>query len=168
MQEIMLTARQQALEQAIEDGLVPEDWAEKLEVDGGFGPGMRGGVGRGFGLGMHGRFGGEGFMHDTIMEVFAEALGLSVTDLEERLEAGETMWQIAEAEGLSAEELGELMSTARQEALEQAVEDGLIPEDRAEWMEENGFQHGFGGLGDCDGGFRHGRPGMGWNFESTP
>jgi hypothetical protein len=52
---------------------------------------------------------GLGLYHDEIMAAFSEALGLSVEEIEARIEAGETIAEIALAEGLTFEEFKELM-----------------------------------------------------------
>ena len=114
------------------------------------GPGMMGGgYGRGYGRGMMGGYGmhvqsgvegvgwdGEyGPMHDVMIAALAEALDLTPEELEVRHDAGETMWQIAESEGLSAEEIQDLMLSAHDKALEDAVANGQLTEEQAEWMD---------------------------------
>ena len=47
--------------------------------------------------------------HDEIMTTFADALNTSVEDLEARLDAGETLVQIALSEGMTFEEIKALM-----------------------------------------------------------
>jgi len=68
---------------------------------GGFGPGFGGGM-HGPGM-MGGGFRGQaaagsyGPLHEYMINAFAEALGLDAGDLEERLAAGETLFEVAEA-----------------------------------------------------------------------
>ncbi len=99
-----------------------------------FGGGMMGGWG-GYGAAMMGRWGG-GFapLHAYMINAFAEALDLTPEELQAQLAAGETMWSIAEAKGLSAAEFADLMLKARTQALNQAVADGVITQAQAEWM----------------------------------
>ncbi len=52
---------------------------------------------------------GSGFNHEEILASFSEALNISVGDLEARIEAGETLMQIAIAEGMTFEEARALM-----------------------------------------------------------
>ena len=52
---------------------------------------------------------GLGLYHDEIIATFSEALGLSVEEIEARIEAGETIADIALAEGLTFEEFKALM-----------------------------------------------------------
>lgn len=137
-----------------------------------YGPGMmrRGG---GFGGGMMGRWGqqgGYGPMHTYMVNAFAEALGLTPEDLQARLDEGETMYSIAEAQGISDEDFANLWVGARTKALEQAVADGVITQAQADWMiqrmeqrQENGF-----GPGNCpmhDGSFGPGRGPARWNNQ---
>lgn len=106
-------------------------------------PGGRGA----FGMHAWGEDGPQYIMHDEMMAAFAEALGLSADALEARLEAGETMADIAESEGMTQEAFFSLMQDVRSEALEQAVEDGLISQEQADWMLDR--MGGFGQQGDC-------------------
>jgi hypothetical protein len=112
--------------------------------------------------------GGHGPMHEYMETAFATALGMSEEEIEERLEAGETMWQIAEDLGYTQEEFGELMVTARTDALDQAVEAGLLSRAQADWMIERMEQRwadGFGpGSGGCWGAGRM-MGGRGWRWN---
>jgi len=139
----------------------------------GFGSGMMGGRG-GFGGMMGGnRTGVEGPLHEYMIAAFAEALGLTPEELETRREAGETLGQVAEAQGISSEEFATLWVEARTAALEQAVADGVITQEQADWMIQRMAQRqaaGFGpGSGTCtgagpQGGFHRG-PGWRWNAQ---
>ena len=133
-----------------------------------FGSGMMGGgYGRGYGRGMMGGSGMMGWdgeygpMHDVMIAALAEALDLTTEELEARHDAGETMWQIAESEGLSAEEIQDLVLSAHDKALEDAAANGQLTEEQAEWMDAhmdqmwNGTYQDSGFGGHCGGG--------GWN-----
>ena len=133
----------------------------------GFGPGMMGGFhGRGgmmggnSGYGMMGFDGEYGPMHEGMVAAFAEATGLTVDEIEARHDAGETMWDIATDAGLSEDEVFELMLSAREASLADAVANGWITEEQAEWMTERMSQMWSGdyefGSGGC-GGRGHGR-----------
>jgi hypothetical protein len=146
-----------------------DDWGPHSGMDGWYG-GMHGGR---FG-GMHGDWYGEGEygpMHEYMFPAMAEALGISVDELEELHDSGQTMWQIAEELGLGEGEFGELMLTARAKALEQAVGDGVISQEQADWMLERMQQmwdgDGFYG-GPCQGGGFGGRGGRGGHWNSAP
>ena len=95
---------------------------------------------------------GTGLLHDYMEKAMAEAVDLSVSAFEARHDAGETFYQIALAEGFTAEEIPALMQAARANALDAAVKDGVISQEQADWMGSRGFgrggMHGFGGYGN--------------------
>jgi hypothetical protein len=111
-----------------------------------------GGHGRGFGL-----WGGSWTMFDTA----AEALGLTPEELFAELHAGNTLEEIAEAQGVELEAVQEAMNAARAEAMretiEQAVEDERITQEQADWLLE-GLEQGFFPMGRGFG-FGHGMKG---------
>jgi hypothetical protein len=136
--------------------------------DPGYGYGRMGGR-EGYGGMRSGLSDGEtGPYHEAMLETFADELGLTVEQIQNRLEAGETMWQIAESIGISAEEFGDIMQQARTKKLEQAVEEGTLTQEQADAMGSRMQGRGFGlGYGDCHGygvqdGFHRG-PHGGWN-----
>ncbi len=98
---------------------------------------------------------GEGYLHTYMVTAFAEKLGLSVEDVNARLTAAETMYDIAIAEGVKAEDFPALMIEVRSQALDAAVKDGVITQTQADWMSSHGFgrggmMNGYGnGDGDC-------------------
>lgn len=123
----------------------------------GYGPGMMGGRGGGFGGMMGWNDTGEyGPIHTYMIEAFADALGLDAAELQSRQSEGETLWQIAESLGFSQDEFGQLFVDARTEALNQAAADGVITQEQAEWMIQHMAQRqgaGYGpGSGNCMGG----------------
>lgn len=129
----------------------------------GTGTGWSGMMGGGLGNAMRGMMGGAqdgtGIMHDSMVTAFAEKLGLSVDTINQRLAAGETMWQIAESEGLTAEEIQALMTAAHTEALAEAVANGTITQAQADWMNQRMAQ-GIG-AGNCSGAGNGGMMGAG-------
>jgi hypothetical protein len=126
---------------------------------------MMGGYGHGIGHGMMGGNGEYGPMHESMITALAEALDLSPEELEDRHDAGETLWEIAEAEGLNAEELQELMTTTHDSALEDAVANGLMTEEQAEWMVAHMDQMWSGDY--QDGGFGGHCGGGGWQKDNS-
>jgi hypothetical protein len=110
-----------------------------------------------------------------MIDAFAEALGLDSADLQTRMSAGESLWQIAESLGFTQEEFGQLFVDARTEALNQAAADGVITQEQAEWMIQHmalrqgaGYGPGSGncmgsGAGAGFGGGGQGRMGGRWN-----
>lgn len=115
----------------------------------GWGFGHHGGRG-GHGRGWFGKDEGDfGPMHEPMQAAIAEALGLTVEDLDAAYEEGKTPWDLAEEQGLSEDEFSTLIFDARQAGLEQAVADGTISQEMADWiqshwdeMSEKGFSPG--------------------------
>ncbi|MGQ9584918.1 MAG: hypothetical protein ACUVXG_05905 [Anaerolineae bacterium] len=95
----------------------------------------------------------------------AEALGLTPEGLFSELHAGKTLAEIAEAQGVEMEAVQEALNAARieaqKQAIEQAVEDGRLTREQADWMLE-GLDKGFFAAGKMRGfgfGFGGGRGG---------
>lgn len=98
----------------------------------------------------------------TMFDTAAEALGMTPEELFAELRAGKSPAEIAEEQGVEAEAVFEAVSAARgevmQQALEQAVEDGRLSQEQADWLLEGlekglfpggqGFGHGWG-EGEC-------------------
>ena len=124
----------------------------------GYGPGgMMGGRGDGYGPGMMAGL-GRGIMKTYMVSAFAEAVGLPPADVETRLSNGETLKQIAIAQGKTEADLPALWTEVRQAALDQAVAAGAITQAQADRMLEKmneyqgeGFGPGFDGCPMMDG-----------------
>ncbi len=96
-----------------------------------------GGQGMMGGRGMMGGFTGQyGPMHTTMVDAVAEKLGLKPEDVQSRLAAGETLWQIASATGLSDDQVRTALQDAHDVALQKAVEAGLLTQAQADWMDQ--------------------------------
>ena len=96
---------------------------------------------------------GQGLMadySDIIHEAIADALGINVSDFEAAIEDGETVFSLAQEYGVDFDELRAAMDEARAEAVDQAIEDGTITEEQAEWMKQGPRGHG-PLMGECDG-----------------
>ena len=132
----------------------------------GYGSGMMNRRGGGFGRGIMGFNGSNSPLHPSMISAMAEALGLTVDELNARLAAGETPWQIAQAQGLTIEQFGELMIKARTNAINKAVADGLISQEWANWMLSRMQQRWQNGLGF--GRFRGACGGSLWGANPTP
>jgi hypothetical protein len=116
--------------------------------------------GRGRGLFGFGR-GGPWTMFDTA----AEALGLTPEKLFSELHGGKSLDEVAEEQGVEMETVQEALSAAREaamrDAIAQAVEDGDISQEQADWLLEGlekgymprrrGFGHGRGMRGGFGG-----------------
>ena len=95
---------------------------------------------------------GEGPLHTFMVVEFAKALDLNVNDINTRLAAGETMYDIALSAGVTAEEFPAIMSEVRVAALDAAVAANVITQEQADWMKSRGYgQGGMHGNGNCDG-----------------
>jgi len=113
---------------------------------------------------------GSGIMaqyRDEMHAALAEALGLSVEEFEAALAEGQTPWQIAQGQGMDADAFREAVLAARADVLAQAVEDGVITQQQADWMLERmqnrpwgGFGMGYGPRGGMMGG-------GGWNNSGS-
>ena len=92
-------------------------------------------------------------------DTVAEALGLTPDELFTQLHAGKTLEEIAEEQGVELEDVREALNAARiedrKEAIQQAVEDGKLSQEQADWMIE-GLEKGFFPAGG-----RVQRPGLG-------
>jgi hypothetical protein len=107
---------------------------------------------------------GEGLLHDYMVETFADQLGVSVDEINERLASGERVVDIALEKGLTVEEFRALMVDARAQALDQALADGVITQEQADWMKTRGA-----GMSGARGGMRGGmRGGYGGNYAGCP
>lgn len=117
----------------------------------GYGHGMMGGYGYGYGM-MGGGY--DSFMYDYMVSELAEALDLSPEEINESIQAGETPWQIAQAEGLSDEQIQQLMQDAHDQALQAAVDAGELTQEQADWMDqhmESMWSGEFSDFGPCHG-----------------
>lgn len=138
----------------------------------GYGPGMMGGRGGMMGGYQSGNFGP---MHEYMVQAYAEVFDITVDELEEQLVSGENMWQIALSLGFSQEEIPGLMITAHTQALNEAVEAGVLTREQADWMIERmaqrqaqGFGPGSGGCGGYGGRSANGGGMMGWRWNNQP
>lgn len=89
----------------------------------------------------------DGLLHDEMIAVYAQKLGISVDDLNARLTKGETLAQIASSKGLTADQFTTLMADARSQAIAQAVKDGSLTQAQADWMNQRGAGMAAGGRG---------------------
>lgn len=107
--------------------------------------------------GMRERGFGGGDLDDASLETMSELLGLSADDLSAALEDGKTIHELADAAGVEMQTITDAMSVIREEAMRehiaQALEDGTMTQEQADWMleglEDGSFSKrgGFGGHG---------------------
>jgi hypothetical protein len=125
----------------------------------------------GSGFGRMGGMRGRGMMgevlavrqaiHDYVQPILAGKLGLTPEELSTRIGDGESVWLIAEAQGMTLQSYREMMTEVHTEALAAAVDDGALTQEQADLIREhmqNRWEKGFGpGSGMGKGGFRGGR-----------
>jgi hypothetical protein len=107
----------------------------------------------------HGMMNGQGVMHTFMVTEFARKLDLNVNDVNTRLAAGETMYDIALSAGVTAEEFPAIMTEVRTAALDAAVAANVITQEQADWMKSHNM--GAGGMGNCNGTGPQGQGGYG-------
>jgi hypothetical protein len=94
--------------------------------------------------------GGQGPLHTFMAIEFAKKLDLNVNDINTRIAAGETMYDIALSAGVTAEEFPTVMTEVRGKALDAAVKANVITQEQADFMKSRGFGQGGGmGNGNC-------------------
>jgi hypothetical protein len=124
----------------------------RMPFDGPFGGGRSHGPVRLLGHRPFGRM-GDGFeeaqaYREGLGNAFADALGMSVEELEAAIAEGQTACEIIEAQGLDPTEVWEVTEDARQELLQQAVADELLTQGQADWISQRMGEHNPGDL--CD------------------
>lgn len=142
--------------------------SNQLWMNGAAGAGNMAGRGQGRMGGLRGQAsdGTYGPIHEYLLDTMAQALGMTAEQLQTRLDGGETLWTIAQEQGISAESFNQMMTTARAEALNQAVANGALTQEQANFMRGQGanqWPEGYGpGSANCDGtGVQAGRNGAG-------
>jgi hypothetical protein len=103
--------------------------------------------------------------------LFAQALGITTDQLQSYRDEGLSLSEILDEVGKTATEVRDAEQAAFEEALQQAVSDGVITQAQADQILANGFR-GLGGFG-CPGGFGGSRGRGGFGFpglapDSTP
>jgi len=118
------TAKATAIEQAIANGKITEEQAALMEA----------------------RQALKNYLEKD--ELQAKALGISIEELQTALEDGQRIPDLLEELGVDQETFETNLQTAREEALQQAVEDGVITQTQADLLLANGFDdhHGHGGF----------------------
>lgn len=104
--------------------------------NGGGNPGGNGrnGSGTGTGIPMERNISLDGMLDDYMAQYIADGLGIDVETLKAREDAGETLLDIGLSLGFDEQTVLDLRVEARTTALNQAVADGLITAEQADWM----------------------------------
>ncbi len=128
------TAHEQVLEEAVAEGLLTQDQADRMRerAESGFRPWMRGGVigprGDMFGPeAKHGRLMGD--RENSLIRVAADELGMTVQDLMAELRDGKS---IADVAGVKVQAVADAYVARLAEILGKAVEEGRIDQERAD------------------------------------
>ena len=159
-------AHEQVVSEALAEGWLTEDQAERLQERMEQGPGA---LGRGRGLmgphmGLMGR-GGE-----SIIGVAAEKLDMSVQDLLTELQDGKSIADVAADSGVDPQDIIGTYLAQLEETLQQAVDDGKLTQNQADWILEQATERALEEVngtweGRHPGGFPGGkRPGGMWGF----
>lgn len=156
VQAAIEAARQEAIEQALADGKITEEMAERI-------------------IERMEQMPPAGWMqpyHDQMQEAVAESLGISVEELEAARTAraeGQPPAEIAEELGVSFDEFRQAMRDAHEEIVEQAVADGVLTPEQAERMSQGQGQGRRPGFDmDCHCRCRGRRVGPGGQFKPRP
>jgi polyhydroxyalkanoate synthesis regulator phasin len=151
---VMDTARQQVIEQAVDEGVLSQEQAdgmlERMESGFGFkdmpfgqGGRMSGEMGGEMGGRMSGEMGGEmggrmsgriGGPENSLISVAADQLGLTVDELLAELEDGRSIADVAEQRGVDAQTIADAYIAVRTERLDEAVAEGRITQEQADEM----------------------------------
>ncbi len=103
---------------------------------------------------------GDSPLHDYMVAALADAFGLTPEELETMHDNGTTLWDYAAEQGMTVADFQAAMESARTTALEQAVADGVITQEQADWMSSHGPRMGNGtAQGNCTGDGPHGHAG---------
>jgi DNA-directed RNA polymerase specialized sigma24 family protein len=96
---------------------------------------------------------GQGiFDRDAIKEAIAGALGITVDELEAAREEGKRIDELAEELGVDLADVEAAVQAAREEMVQQAVEDGTITQEQADQILSGEFRGGRDGRGGHGGG----------------
>lgn len=122
------------IQEALDDGSIDEDVADWFQT----------GVDEGW-IGT----GRSGQSRDVVYEAAAEALNMSAEEVELQLWAGRTLADLADKAGVDLTDVQEAIASAqqaeRQQRIEQAVKDGDITQEQADWL-LTGIENGYKGL----------------------
>lgn len=126
-------AQEQVLGEAIDEGWLTQDQADRMRerFEEGAGPGRMGGRFPGMGGGM---------MHldGSLLDLAAEKLGLSVEELRTELEEGKSIAAVAEEQDVDPQIIVDAYVAQMRETLDEAVENGRITQKQADWALEQG------------------------------
>lgn len=111
----------------------PAPWGNGYGMMGN-GNGMMGGYAQNGVSNIHQWMLNTGGMHTLVWNGLAEALGLTPDELNAQLADGKTLAQVAEAQGVSQEQLAAALENSVKAGLEKAVAEGVLTQQQADWM----------------------------------
>jgi hypothetical protein len=100
---------------------------------------------------MHGAMMGANGMHEQVWTAVAKKLGLTYAELNTALQNGETITQLAQAKGVSLDDLKTAALDAMKTSFAELVKQGVMTQQQADWMLDRiddmpmfNFDQGFG------------------------
>ena len=115
LQAARQAAREAALDQAVADGVISEEQAELVKA----GQALR--------------------QYIDHQELLSQALGIDAADLEAARQEGKSLPYLFGELGLEPADIRAGLQSAFEDAIQQAVDDGIITDSQAEQLQENGF-----------------------------
>ncbi len=108
--------------------------------------GAQGSQGTGTGIPVDQSINLDGILNEMIYANLVDSMGnISLEELTARLAAGETLTEVALSLGFDTATISEMISQARVDALAQAVAEGLITQEQADWLASRGNTASGGG-----------------------
>lgn len=141
---------QEAVETTFGPGINPLQMASRMFGQGGMMGRGRGGRGMGQGgmMGDQAQYGGV--LQTYIQAALADALGMTVDELEAAQAEGKNTWQLAEEQGLTYSEFQTKLQAAQKVQVAKAVKDGVLTQAQADavlaQLENGPLGGGFGGM----------------------
>lgn len=129
------TTKKQMLDEAVQQGRITQEQADKMAVKKGLGFGC---LGRdkdknsmGYGMKGNGRN----------LELAAKALGISTEQIKTELQSGKNISDIVSGQGLTMDQFGQKMLELKKAEISQAVADGKITQEQADKMLQRMEKH---------------------------
>ena len=112
---------------------------DRTTDESGIGPNAFPGGGRFLDPGRGGRamFGDPGELHTYMLQAIADGLDLTLDDLESKLSEGQSLLEVAKAQGVTEESLPAVLEEARAKSLQSAVADGVLTQEQADWITQH-------------------------------
>ncbi len=85
-------------------------------------------------MGMHNSMMGANGMHQQVWTAVAQKLGMTFAELNAALQNGQTIAQLAQAKGISLDELKTTMLDAMKASFAELVKQGIMTQQQADWM----------------------------------